>query len=359
MTLMRAYEEILNRMKNAYFNECGEAVEKNSRTEKRLEILASELFSISCYGDYIFKQAFVQTATGDSLDKLGELRGCIRKKKDYAHGELYFTINEAVDYDIEIPQNTVCSVSGKPFLQFSVTEAAIIPAGETGIIVPAKAIDCGNDYNADAGTVTVMVNAPIGVAAVTNPADFDGGYDGESDLAYRNRILRRFDVLPNQLNTTSIENNILSLDYVTDCNVPFSDTANRITVFVSTKDNELTAQQITEIRDKIAIGKIAAITRNVNLAKKKKYTLTIEIFCMKGFDKKEITELVTNRVNNMVSALRIGQTLSLKDISKIMSDIEGIVDHNIYSDKAEGNFIYCKSDKILNLKSLAVNCFDE
>ncbi len=29
MTLMRAYEEILSRMKNAYFNECGEAVEKN------------------------------------------------------------------------------------------------------------------------------------------------------------------------------------------------------------------------------------------------------------------------------------------------------------------------------------------
>ena len=44
MTLMRAYEEILSRMKNAYFNECGEAVEKNSKTEKRLEILASELF---------------------------------------------------------------------------------------------------------------------------------------------------------------------------------------------------------------------------------------------------------------------------------------------------------------------------
>lgn len=72
-----------------------------------------------------------------------------------------------------------------------------------------------------------------------------------------------------------------------------------------------------------------------------------------------LTELVTNRVNNMVSALRIGQTLSLKDISKSMSDIDGIVDHNIYSDKAEGNFIYCKSDKILHLKSLAVNCFDE
>lgn len=359
MTLIRTYEEILNSMKNAYFAECKNAVEKNSLAEKRLEILASELFSLSCYGDYIFRQAFVQTATGDNLDKLGELRGCIRKKKDYAHGELYFSIHEAVDYDIVIPLNTICSVAGKPFLQFAVTENAVIPAGETGVTALAKAIDCGNDYNADAGTITVMVNAPIGVAAVTNPADFDGGYDGENDLSYRNRILRHFDVLPNQLNTTSIENNILTLDYVTDCNVPFSDTANRITVFVSTKDNKLTAQQITEIRDKIPLGKIAAITRNIELADKKKYTLTIEIFCMKGFDKDGICNLVTKRVNDLVSALRIGQSLFLKDISKAISDIEGIKDHNIYSDKAEGNYIYCKGSKILHLKSLAVNCFYE
>lgn len=359
MTLRRTYEEILNSMKSAYFNECGSTVEKNSQTEKRLEILASELFSISCYGDYIFKQAFVQTATGDNLDKLGELRGCIRKKKDYAHGELYFSINEAADYDITIPQNTICSVAGKPFMQFAVTESAVIPAGETGVSVHARAIVSGNDYNADAGTITVMVNAPIAVAAVTNPADFDGGYDGENDLAYRNRILRHYDVLPNQLNTTSIENNILTLDYVTDCNVPFSDTANRITVFVSTKDNELTAQRITEIRDKIPLGKIGAITRLVELADKKKYTLTIELFCMRGFDKDEISSLVTDRVNDMVSALRIGQTLSLIDISKTISDIEGIVRHNIYSDKAEGNYVYCKNNKILHLKSLAVNSFYE
>lgn len=359
MTLKRTYEEILDSMKNAYFSECGYAVEKNSETEKRFEIMASELFSISCYGDYIFKQAFVQTATGDNLDKLGELRGCIRKKKDYSHGSLYFTITEAVNYDIAIPQNTICSVAGKPFLQFATTEDVVIPAGETGITVHAKAIDCGNDYNADAGTITVMVNAPIGVAAVTNPDDFDGGYDGESDIAYRNRILRHFDVLPNQLNTTSIENNILTLDYITDCNVPFSETANRITVFVSTKDNELTAQQITEIREKIVIGKIAAITRLIELAKKKKYTMTIEIFCMKGFDKDKIRELAENRISNMLSALRIGQSLCLNDISKAISDIDGITSHNIYSDKAEGNYIYCKNDKILHLKSLAVNCFYE
>lgn len=357
--MKRTYEEILDSMKNAYFNECGNTVEKNSQTEKRFEILASELFSISSYGDYIFKQAFVQTATGENLDKLGELRDCKRKLEDYAKGELYFSINEAVDYDITIPEGTICSLPDKPFIQFATTKKAVINAGESGVSATAKALGSGNDYNTDEGTITVMVNAPIGVAAITNPADFTGGYDTESDLSYRNRILRQYSVMQNQLNTVSIENKILSLDYVTDCHIPFSETANRITVYVATKDGKLTTQQSTEIKDLITLGKIAGITRTVTLVDKKKFTLTVEIFCMQGFDKDGITELVTERIQEMISALRIGQSLPLSDISKTMADIEGITNHNIYSDKAEGNSIYCKSSKILHLKSLAVNCFEE
>lgn len=359
MTLKRTFEEILSSMKTAYFNECGNAVEKNSLTEKRLEILAGELFSISCYGDYIFKQAFVQTATGENLDKLGELRGLKRKQEDYARGELYFSVNEAADYNITIPEGTICSLADKPFIQFATTEKTVITAGEFSAAAPAKALGSGNEYNADMHSVTAMVNAPIGVAAVTNPVEFAGGYDGENDLAFRNRILRHCSVLPNQLNTTSIENKILSLEYITDCHVPYSDTANRITVYAATKDDKLTAQQIAEIRDLITLGKIAGITRTVNLAKKKKFTLTVEIFCMKGFDRDSIANLVTSRISEIISALRIGQSLALSDISKTMADIEGITNHNIYSDKAEGNYIYCTSDKILHLKSLAVNCFDE
>lgn len=357
--MKRTYEEILDKMKNAYFKECGNTVEKNSQTEKRFEILASELFSLSCYGDYIFKQAFVQTATGENLDKLGELRNCKRKQEDYARGELYFSINEAADYDITIPEGTICSLFGKPFLQYATTQKAIITAGELGVSAPAAALGCGNDYNADEGTVTVMVNAPIGVATVTNPAEFAGGYNTESDLSYRNRILRQYSVFPNQLNTVSIENKILSLDYVTDCNVPYSDTANRITVYVATKTGKLTTQQSAEIKDLITLGKIAGITRTVNLVDKKKFTLTVEIFCMAGFDKDSIRELVERRINEIISSLRIGQSLPLSNISKTMADIEGITDHNIYSDKAEGNFIHCKGSKILHLKSLAVNCLDE
>lgn len=61
------YEEILENMKKAYFDECKVNVDNMSDLGKRFETVASELFALSCYGDYIFKQAFVQTATENTL----------------------------------------------------------------------------------------------------------------------------------------------------------------------------------------------------------------------------------------------------------------------------------------------------
>ena len=51
---MRAsYDEIIQSMKNAYKNELGEEVMANSITEKKIQAIASELYALSCYGDFI------------------------------------------------------------------------------------------------------------------------------------------------------------------------------------------------------------------------------------------------------------------------------------------------------------------
>ena len=63
---MKTYDEILNSMKNTYFEESGSAVEDNSQTLKLLEIVASELYGLSCYADWALKQNFVQTANGET-----------------------------------------------------------------------------------------------------------------------------------------------------------------------------------------------------------------------------------------------------------------------------------------------------
>lgn len=69
------YNEILQNMKAAYNKELGRKLLK-ILLMKKLEAIASELYGLSCYGDFILKQAFVQTATGGYLDRHGALRDC-------------------------------------------------------------------------------------------------------------------------------------------------------------------------------------------------------------------------------------------------------------------------------------------
>ena len=54
------YNEILQNMKAAYNKELGREIAENSIDEKKLEAIASELYGLSCYGDFILKQAFVR-----------------------------------------------------------------------------------------------------------------------------------------------------------------------------------------------------------------------------------------------------------------------------------------------------------
>lgn len=46
------YNEILQNMKAAYNKEIGREIAENSIDEKKLEAIASELYGLSCYGDF-------------------------------------------------------------------------------------------------------------------------------------------------------------------------------------------------------------------------------------------------------------------------------------------------------------------
>ena len=161
------YNEIINKMKAAYFERCGESVKAFSDTSARLEAAASELFSLACEAEFIFRQAFPQSATGEYLDFHAELRDIQRKQSSKAMGELTFSVIEAAESDVEIPKGTICSKADEVYVQFITTENAVISAGDTEVTVPASALENGGEYNAPAGTVTVMVNPPAGVDGVS------------------------------------------------------------------------------------------------------------------------------------------------------------------------------------------------
>lgn len=355
----KTYEEILAGLKKAYFDECAEVPDPHSLTARRFEAVASEIFSLSCYGDYIFKQAFIQTACGDNLDKHGVLRNCRRKKAEPAGGILTFSIKEPSETQIIINAGTVCSVEKSPYLQFATTENGVIEAGRLSVDIPAESLGTGYDYNVDAKAITVMVNAPVGISSVTNNSAFSGGYDDESDSSYRERIMKNYSALPNGVNAQSIANSILMLDFVTDCYVAGVQNPGEISVIVSTKNHLLTDSQKEQIRRSVGIDELIGAVVHVECADVQNISVFVEAEVRFGFDKDEVKSVIEQTVSEVCSVCRIGRPLTLSKISKRLAVLSQLSSYNVYSRHAYGDIIPCNSNSYLYLNDLAVNCFDE
>ncbi len=351
------YNEIEAKMKNAFFEKNGGNPDKNSFEEKVIEALASELYSLSCRGDYIFKQSFVQTATGKYLDLLGEMRDCTRKGETKATGTLTFFNTQPSEEDITIKKGTVCSVLSKPYIQFETTEDAVLPAGEISTRVPAQALGGGEEYNVLQGEISVMVNAPVMVEKVTNEAEFSGGSDVESDSAFRERIIRNYKIPANGIGKSSIENKIIKLDYISDCRVLDVQKTGEVNIIVAVRDGEgLTPDRSMEIRDCLGFADMAGLTAVISRANVSLVDITADITVIPTADRDEVSAFAKDTIEEIFSERKIGKSISVSKIIRELLKNKDICEVNFYSNNITNREIVCPSDSYLKLSNMAVNC---
>ncbi|MCM1285175.1 MAG: baseplate J/gp47 family protein [Acetobacter sp.] len=350
--MSRTKDEIFDEMKQYYSSLCKEKLDKNSVQSRIMEALATEIYAIYCYSDYIFNQAFAHTATGEYLDKQADLRGLTRKTPSKAAGTLTFYINEPVDYDIEISNNVICSAADKPYLQYITDNACVIPAGETSASVDATAISTGIDFNVNAGEITVMVNAPVGISKVSNEHAFTGGYDTEDDESLRYRIINHYRYSPNGVSSQFMENAVLDLDFVTDCFIPRTDNYGEITVYVSTKTGSLSDDEKAQVTDALAISELVGAVVDVVNAQLDDFVIDVNMKIRQGYTKDKITKHIDKFIEEEYANSRIGRAFSLKNIERRALTVDGVLDVALTSDKAISDTVYCEYSKKLNLKEV-------
>lgn len=345
-------------MKSAYNDECVWDLEENSIQAKKLEAFASELYALSCYGDFIHKQAFVTTATGDYLNSHGIMRDCHRKYATSAYGNLTFSISSPVDEDINIQLFTICSSKNDPYLQFETIEEAVLKAGETSVEVPAMSLEKGEKYNVLVNEVTVMVNAPVGIESVYNSTAFTGGTDDESDESYRNRIKDSYATPHNGYNKKSIENRINQLDYILDCAVLNASEAGNVSIVVIPSDDGEINSHVDEIRDCVSVCDITGCVLNIKIAKVNLVSMSIDAYVSPTYDLEETKETITEKINKIFSEKKIGNSISVSKIMKELLSVEGVEDANIFSNQIINGIVFCDSDSYLKLHRLEVNAYE-
>ncbi len=153
-----------------------------------LESLAYVLALQNSVIDMAGKANLLQFASGEHLDAIGLMTGTRRLNASSAACTLRFTLQEGLDFDVEIPAGTTAATAeGKTI--FATDKSVVIQAGALFGEVSASAQTAGNDANGFvAGQICVLVDPVAYVASVENTTTTMLGADVETDAHYRQRI---------------------------------------------------------------------------------------------------------------------------------------------------------------------------
>lgn len=351
------YDEILTSMKTAFQEEKGEVVKDLSDLEMRFKAVASEIYSVVAYGDYVLKQGFPQTATGEYLERHGELRGITRKTASPATGTLTFSLAEPTDKVVIIPAGTVCSVAGKPFIQFATDKAYGVVIGELTARVPATALKSGDEYNAEADTITEIVNPPALIASVTNLEPFTGGCDPESDEALRERIVSSYGNGRDMLSAAGVRNILLSIEDVTDATV-WAEPDYVMHVCLKTKKGTVNNILKNQIKDMLGFAALASVEIVFTAASEQPFYVFAEAKIYSGYDETTIINAVKERITQFCSSEKIGQNYSESAAAAACAGIEGLEYVNVFFGSEDSGPVACGAESYLKLGGVEVTAHE-
>ena len=128
----------------------------------------------------ITDRVFVETATGNDLDKVGADYGITRRQSS---ASIVYLEIEGIEGAV-VNQNVKATYNN---LVFTVQEYKVI--GSSGVVlVKAQCDTAGSIGNITANTITEFVGTPAGLTSVNNPQAAYDGFDTETDADYRTRI---------------------------------------------------------------------------------------------------------------------------------------------------------------------------
>lgn len=319
---MESFERILQRMEEEYERESGCKVEDVSEAGIRLRVLAGELTRLSASLDWLERQAFPQTATGEQLDLHGAQRGVARREAVKAGGTVTFSRYLPLAFDLVVPQGTVCATSGEPVVEYETTQEAVLEAGELTVDVPVQAVVAGAAGNAAAGYVTTLVNAPTGINYVSNQAAITGGKDPEEDEAYRQRVLAAYSRSPSGANADFYREIALSHPGITSAQVvPRANGAGTVAVYLwgegAAPSSELIAQVKADLESQREIG----VTVTVQAASQVPMNIPVQIKLPEEVELEWATQQIKAAVKGLFDSLDVGEGFQVPDISRAVLNV--------------------------------------
>lgn len=336
--MAKTYEEILQEMKNKFTEYTGMEADDASDVGIRLKVLAGQLYSIETQTDFIERQCFPETATGEYLDRHAFQRNLTRKQPSNAVGMLRFSVSVPAQADLQIPSGTIAA--GLSGVTYETTESAVIPNGATQVDVKARSCVSGTDGNCAANKVNSIVNPPSGIESVTNPVPFTGGREEESDEQLRKRLLLAYRDMPNGANTAYFRETAMRIpDIASVCVVPFENNGGRVAVYIRT----LTGEQPEDVKEELkhifwSEGPLG-VGIYVYYCDDEQQDISAKVEVKSGYKSEEVLAECKRKLTELVQSLSVGEDLLMADLCDCLYHVPGVKNYRInepYDDVSRG-----------------------
>lgn len=349
---MKVYEEILSLMQQRYEELAGFPADDASDIGIRLKVLAQQVYELGGEAEWLRQQVFPQTSTGVYLDMHAETRGLVRKAAQPAQGTLRFSRQSAAANDMVIPAGVLCSTRPDPQVQFETAQSATLPAGQTALDVPARAVDAGRAGNVAAGSVCLMITPAPGFTSVTNPAAFAGGVDEESDEHLRARLLTSYRNISNGTNSAFYYDLAMKQEGVLSANVlPRWRGRGTVDVVLGCASEEGRDAIAAALQQELGERKEINVDVTVRPAVSHPTDVTVEIAPREGCDFPLLAEACKQALLSHIEGLGVGAPLLLAQAGRELLGVEGVYNYRILAPSADA---FPASDHIITPGALSV-----
>lgn len=325
---MITIDEIYNNLKQSYETESGLALNDGGDMSLRFYAVAAELVSLWAQSDYVNRQCFPQTASGEYLDKHAEMRGLSRGGAVKAQGYIRFTITAARSRDVYIPAGTRCMTAS--LAEFVTTADAFISAGSLYCDAPAEALYAGKQGNASGGEVNIMQNAPVGVSSVSNTLAFTGGADSESDEALRKRILESYGSIPNGGNAAYYEMLAKNVEGVSAVKVlPRERGRGTVDIIIASNSGMPTATLINSVSAAVDARREICADITVCAPTATSVDVTAAVSVDSGYTSSSVLENVRSAITAYFNGSLLGKSVLRAELVNIIYSVPGVKNYSL------------------------------
>jgi uncharacterized phage protein gp47/JayE len=300
-------------------------------------------------------QTSISTASGRSLDLIGELYGVRRKivspeiEQDRMSYNIEFFISSPSSSDIVIPKDTlvyndVTEFSSKQY-QYKLQDSVTIIAGTTRAYGRIAASFTGQDFTAAKNTLTKhnFTSVEGSIIFCTNTKEIFAMPGMESDDSYRRRI--SFSIKEKSYGTAeSLRLNALALPGVRDVRIRESSYGmGSCDVIVVPETQTISPSFVQNVLDNLSPRKPVGIKLNIRIAERVPISLAVNIVLPQGLSSAAVSALENQAsifLRRYLNSFTIGGTLSYADIeSQIRASSDFIKSVNVLSVTARGQEI--------------------